>query len=169
MNATRNALLRGLSEICLVVETATGAQTKFNRSRLGVPKTHATDAACVGNVVSLKNWQVPTLQIKSTGRGSYCRTRLDRFGFPRGRLTRQKRIHGFATGDMVKASVPSGKKTGVYTGRVAVRKTGSFNIQTHNGVVQGVSHKCCQLLQRADGYSYTFIPFTDSQTTGGRE
>lgn len=169
MNATRNALLRGLAQTGLVVEAATGAQTKFNRSRLGVPKTHATDAACVGNIEILEGWKVLTLQLKSTGRGSYCRTRLDRFGFPRGRLTRQKRIHGFATGDMVKAKVPTGKKMGVYTGRVAVRKTGSFNIQTHSGVVQGISHKYCQLLQRADGYSYNLTPFTDSKTKGGRE
>ena len=70
---------------------------------------------------------------------------------------------------MVKASVPSGKKTGEYTGRVAVRKTGSFNIQTKEGLVQGVSHKYCKLIQRADGYSYTINSLTDSKTKGERE
>jgi hypothetical protein len=42
---------------------------------------------------------------------------------------------------MVKAIVPVGKKAGIHTGRVAARATGSFNIQTAAGVVQGISHK----------------------------
>lgn len=40
-------------------------------------------------------------------------------------------------------------------GRVAVRATGSFNIQTAEGVVQGISHRHCTLIQRADGYGYS--------------
>jgi hypothetical protein len=39
-------------------------------------------------------------------------------------------------------------------GRVAIRKTGSFNIQTGNAVVQGINHKRCRILQRGDGYGY---------------
>jgi hypothetical protein len=93
-----------------------------------------------------------------TGRGSYQRTRLDRFGFPRGYLTRRKRIHGFQTGDRVRAEVPSGKHAGSHVGRVAVRKTGSFNIQTAQGVVQGISHRHCRVVQRADGYGYCIHP-----------
>jgi len=50
--------------------------------------------------------------------------------------------------------VPTGKKAGIHTGRVAVRKTGSFNIQTEQGAVQGISHKHCLLVQRGDGYGY---------------
>ena len=49
-----------------------------------------------------------------------------------------------------------GKKAGVHTGRVAIRKTGSFNIQTSAGVVQGIGYRHCRLLQRADGYGYFF-------------
>ena len=113
------------------------------------------DAACVGTVEALIGWAVPALAIKSTGRGSYQRTRLDAYGFPRGDLTRQKRIRGFQTGDMVRAVVPGGKKAGTYTGRVAVRATGSFNIQTPTGVVQGINVKRCTAISRADGYSYT--------------
>ena len=67
---------------------------------------------------------------------------------------RQKRAHGFATGDLVHAVVPKGKKIGTYTGRVAVRATGSFNIQTGTTIVQGISHKHCRLLMHADGYTY---------------
>lgn len=61
-----------------------------------------------------------------------------------------------ATGDMVLASVPTGKKQGVYVGRVTVRSSGSFNVQTKSGVVQGVSHKHCRILQRSDGYNFTY-------------
>ena len=38
---------------------------------------------------------------------------------------------------------------------MAVRVTGSFNIQTGDGVVQGISHRHCRVLQRGDGYGYS--------------
>ncbi len=56
--------------------------------------------------------------------------------------------------DLVKAVVTSGKKQGTYIGRVAVRSSGSFNISTKEGVVQGINHRFCILLQRMDGYQY---------------
>lgn len=52
--------------------------------------------------------------------------------------------------------VTSGKKVGNYVGRVAVRASGSFNIRTSGELVQGISHKYCHLVQRADGYGYFF-------------
>jgi len=137
--------------------TGSGAQTKFNRKQMGIPKTHALDAVCVGNIGKIKNWQQPTLQIKCTGRGSYQRTRLNQYGFPRGYLMRTKRIYGFMTGDMVKAMVLKGKKIGTYTGRVAIRESGYFNIQTQNGLVQGISHRYCKVIQRGDGYGYQLV------------
>ena len=93
-------------------------------------KRHALDAACVGQVSEVHAWQRPTLNIKCMGRGSYQRTRLDKYGFPRGYLTRQKTVQGFQTGDQVLAEVPSGKRAGSHVGRVAIRASGSFNIQT---------------------------------------
>lgn len=155
VNATRWKLLNALKGLGLPVRTGSGGLTKFNRSRLVIPKTHALDAVCVGEVDFVEQWQKPTLVIKATGRGSYQRTRLNRFGFPRGYLTRQKNIHGFQTGDMVKAIVTQGKKVGAYIGRVAVRASGSFNIQTAEGLVQGISHRYCTLIQRSDGYGYS--------------
>lgn len=163
VNATRNALFDALLQTRLPVATGTGAQTKFNRQRLGIPKTHALDAACVGEVESVASWQRPTLAIKATGRGEYQRTRLTAHGFPRGYLTRQKRHFGFQTGDQVRAQVTAGKKAGAHQGRVAVRQTGSFNIQTPHGVVQGVHHRHCTLIQRADGYAYSQLPFDSAQ------
>ncbi len=156
VNSTRGALLGALRALGLPVESSSGGRTKFNRTSLGVPKTHALDAACVGQVDSLQGWRRGVLTVKATGRGSYQRTRLTAHGFPRGYLLRVKRVHGFATGDLVKAEVPSGRKAGSYTGRVAIRASGWFNIQTPQGVAQGINHKCCRLLQRSDGYGYEF-------------
>lgn len=168
VNATRYALVRALQRTGLALELATGGQTKFNRRRLGIDKTHALDAACVGSVETLTGYHRPTLAIRCTGRGSYQRTRLNKYGFPRGYLMRQKQVQGFQTGDRVKAVVPTGKKAGVHVGRVAVRQSGSFNIQTLAGAVQGVSHKYCRLLQRADGYGYQQIAQHKSEEAGAR-
>lgn len=154
VNATRWALAQALKATGLPVELASGGRTKFNRTRLGVPKTHARDAACVGTLASITQWQRPTLMVKATGRGSYQRTRLNKYGFPRGYLMRTKRVKGFGTGDLVQATVPTGKKVGCYIGRVAVRASGSFNIQSGSEVVQGISHRHCRLIQRNDGYGY---------------
>jgi len=154
VNATRWALFRSLTQTGLPVEQASGGRTKWNRTRFGLPKTHSLDAACVGNVDRVEDGNRPILSIKATGRGSYRRTRLDAFGFPRGFLTRKKAHCGFVTGDLVKAVVTTGKKIGSYLGRVAVRSSGSFNIQRTGTVVQGISHKACRRLQQADGYGY---------------
>ena len=152
VNATRNALFVALLETGLPVATGTGAQTKYNRRSLNIPKTHALDAVCVGEVDTVTGWQRPTLSIKATGRGEYQRTRLSKHGFPRGYLTREKRHFGFQTGDQIIATVPSGKKAGVHKGRVAVRKSGSFNVQMLSTVIQGIHHRHCRIIQRADGY-----------------
>ena len=46
-------------------------------------------------------------------------------------------------------------RDGEFAGRVAVRASGSFNVQTQLGVVQGIAHRFCALVQRADGYAYS--------------
>jgi 5-methylcytosine-specific restriction endonuclease McrA len=168
VNATRWALYQALKDTGLPVEVATGGRTKYNRSRLDAPKTHALDAACVGDIEQLFGWEIPTLAIKANGRGSYKRTRLTKHGFPRGYLMRQKHVQGFQTGDMVKAIVPKGAKAGIWLGRVAVRKTGSFNVQTLNGAIQGISYKHCTITQKADGYGY-HIQTTNQKEEGDRE
>jgi 5-methylcytosine-specific restriction endonuclease McrA len=168
VNATRWALYQALKGTGLPVEVATGGRTKFNRNRLSIPKTHALDAACVGDVDQVCGWERPTLNIKANGRGSYQRTRLTKYGFPRGYLMRQKHVQGFQTGDMVKAVVPKGAKAGTWLGRVAVRKTGSFNVQTLSGAIQGISYKHCTVTQRADGYGY-HIQTNDKKEEGARE
>jgi 5-methylcytosine-specific restriction endonuclease McrA len=157
VNATRWALYRSLASFDLPVEVASGGRTKWNRHQLNVPKSHALDAACVGNVEQILSWSQPTLSIRSMGRGSYQRTRLNSFGFPRGYLMRTKAVYGFQTGDLVRADVPAGKHQGKHSGRVAVRASGLFNLQSKGIVRQGISYKHYRLLQRNDGYKYERI------------
>jgi 5-methylcytosine-specific restriction endonuclease McrA len=158
VNATRWALYRRLYETGLPIECGTGGRTKFNRVSLGLPKAHWVDAACVGE--SGANIQIPPalspLIIRATGHGSRQMCRVDRYGFPRTGAKGTRRVHGFRTGDMVRAVVPGGKRAGTHTGRVSVRTSGSFNISTPNGTLQGIGWRYCQLLHCADGYAYSF-------------
>ncbi|MFC7603045.1 RNA-guided endonuclease IscB [Streptosporangium amethystogenes subsp. fukuiense] len=160
VNATRWALWRALEATGLPVACASGGRTKWNRSRTGASKSHTLDALHVGELESVTAWPSTVLVVAATGRGTYARTRADRYGFPRLALPRTKSVHGFQTGDLIRAVVPAGKKAGTYTGRVAVRSTGSFNIRTRHGLVQGIGHRHVRLLQRADGYGYTTHPET---------
>jgi hypothetical protein len=77
---------------------------------------------------------------------------------------RTKSVHGFATGDMIRALVPSGKKQSDYAARVAVRASGYFNLQLATSVVQGVSHKYCRLLQRGNGDGSSLIAPTRKES-----
>ena len=156
LNATRWKVYELLSNTGLEVECGTGAGTKRNRINLGLPKDHHYDAVCVGQSTpsQIKFKTENVLYIKAIGRGNYSRTTLDRYGFPRAYLPRQKYFFGFQSGDMVKAIVPKGKYTGTWYGSVACRSTGSFNINLIKGRIQGINHKHCQITQRFDGYKY---------------
>ena len=160
VNSTRWALYAQLQATGLPVEAGTGGRTKHNRTRLGWAKTHWQDAACVGASTPdrLRIATPQVLRITATGRGLHSRTKLDRYGFPRLRMPRQKRFFGVQTGDMVAAVVPTGMKRGRYVGRVAVRARGAFNVTTARETVQGLHHRFFRVLQRADGYRYASHP-----------
>lgn len=153
VNATRNALFMALLQTGLPVATGTGAQTKYNRSKLKIPKTHALDATCVGEVerVTLKSYY--HLAIKAMGRGRYNRTTLDKYGFARSYLPKSKKVFGFATGDIIKtiAKTPIGLLTVI--GRVVVKTTGYFIIPYKKSLVSS-KWSNCRILQHNDGYSY---------------
>jgi 5-methylcytosine-specific restriction endonuclease McrA len=155
VNATRWDLFRRLRATGLPVETGSGGRTKWNRTRLDIPKSHALDAACVGNVETVSGWQIPVLKIEAKGQGQYQRTNVTAHGFPNGKFMPRKMVRGFRTGDIVKAVVTTGRKIGTYLGRVAVRATGSFKVRTTDGPVDGLSWKVFRVLQRADGYAYS--------------
>ena len=154
VNATRWKLVRTLNTLGLPLELASGGRTKFNRTRLGLPKAHWIDAACVGEVDTLSVLVSKPLLIKCVGHGTRQVCRTDRYGFPNRHKTRKNVHFGFQTGDIVKAVVTKGKKIGTYVGKVACRATGSFNISTSAGLVQGINHCHCQMLHRKDGYAY---------------
>ena len=156
VNSTRWALFNALNETGLPVVSSDGGRTKFNRTRLGLEKRHYLDAACVGEVSSLVVLTDRPLLIKCHGHGTRQACRTDRFGFPNRYVPRFKFVNGFQTGDIVKAIITKGKKIGTYIGRVAVRSSGSFNISTKNGLVQGISHNYCRVVHAKDGYNYSF-------------
>lgn len=130
--------------------------TKYNREESGLPKRHYYDALSVGNVQDYKFLTDKVLTISAKGRGSRQMCRTDRFGFPRTSPKGSKSVKGFQTGDTVKAVVPSGLKRGEYLGRVIIRSSGYFNIESNGKVIQGIGHKYCRIIQRNDGYSYDY-------------
>lgn len=154
VNATRYAVGQAIQSLIPNTAFWSGGRTKKNRTSQGFDKDHWTDAACVGvqgeSVVLDVN---RVLIAKAQGHGSRQMCRMDRFGFPRTSPKQHRSVKGFKTGDMVCAMVPTGKKQGVYTGRVAVRSSGSFNI-TDRAVVQGISHRYCRKIHSSDGYHY---------------
>ena len=156
VNATRWLLYERLKAQDLPLETGSGGLTKYNRTTRNLPKEHWIDAACVGRSTpaALNVNQVLPLRIIATGHGCRQRCLMDTFGFPRTNPKQSKQVKGYQTGDIVRAVVPSGKKVGTYVGKVAVRTSGSFNITTAHGVVQGISHRFCTPLHRSDGYRY---------------
>ncbi|MHA3723845.1 RNA-guided endonuclease IscB [Leucobacter sp. HY1910] len=158
VNATRRAIVHMTASTGLPVYVSTGGRTKYNRHVSNVPKSHALDALCVGDVDVVTRWPALTHVAHCTGRGSYSRTASDKYGFPRLRLTRQKTHFGLITGDLVRAVVPSGKKQGTHVGRVAVRATGSCNITTNDGAIQGIGWRRITLIQRGDGYRHSSAP-----------
>jgi len=156
VNSTRWRLYEALQQSGMPVEAGSGGRTKFNRRRLGLPKDHWIDAACVG--ASTPDWlsigTIKPLVITATGHGSRQMCRIDKYGFPRTSAKGAKQVFGFQTGDMVRAVVTSGSKVGTYVGKVAVRTTGSFNITTTTGTVQGIGYRYCCIIHHADGYAY---------------
>ncbi len=156
VNATRWALFNRLKVLGFPVETGSGGLTKFNRVSRGLPKEHWLDAACVGkstpDVLIVQG--IKPLHITAKGHGCRQMCRMDATGFARTGPKQAKVVKGFQTGDMVKAIVTSGTKQGTYTGRVAVRSRGTFDITTKHRKVTDIHYRFCKEVQRNDGYTY---------------
>jgi 5-methylcytosine-specific restriction endonuclease McrA len=164
VNATRWELFRRLEATGLPLEAGTGGRTKYNRSRLGLSKTHWLDAACVGASTpeGLVVAVVRPLRIKACGHGRRNRCWTDRHGFPIRHAPRQKSDRGFRTGDWVEAVIPSGKYRGRHRGRVAIRFGQNFQV----GSVS-VHPRYLRRLHQADGYSYSLGERFACHGTGG--
>ena len=123
INSIRWAIGDRLKAFGLPVTFWSGGRTKMNRVKQGYAKDHWIDAACVGKQgpdIRILDTLKP-LQIKAIGRGSRQMCLMDRYGFPPAQPKQSKRVHGFQSGDMVKAIVLTGKKTGTHIGHVAIR------------------------------------------------
>jgi RRXRR protein/HNH endonuclease len=157
VNSTRWALYHALQAIGLPVEVGTGGRTKWNRTVRGLPKAHWLDAVCVGasTPTVLDVTGVRPLSIIATGRHSRQMCRTNAAGFPDKAPKATSVVAGLRTGDMVRAVVPATSlKAGVHVGRIAIRATGSCNIKTAVGTLQGIHVRFCTPVHRGDGYSY---------------
>lgn len=163
-NSIRLLILNKLRDIAketgVTLTVGYGSTTKQNRLSLNLPKDHWIDAAvCTTDGTSvLVELALKPLVIKAVGRGSRQFCRMDKYGFPRtSPKPRSKNFFGFKTGDMVKVIIPNNAKTkvptGTYTGRVAVRSSGRFDIKTKDKKI-AIGHKYCQVTHLMDGYSY---------------
>ena len=157
VQSARNYMVKEITKLVSDTTLHDSWLTKYNRDELGLPKEHYYDALSVGEVPAKFNFLTDkVLQISAKGRGSRQMCRMDKYGFPRTSAKASKFVEGFQTGDIVKAVVTEGSKQGEYLGKVAVRSSGYFNIQTKTQVVQGIGFEYCHIIQRGDGYSYNY-------------
>ena len=156
VQSARNYMVKEITKLVSDTTTYDAWITKYNRDQLGLPKQHYYDALSVGNTANYKFLTDKVLQISAKGRGSRQMCRMDSYGFPRTSAKASKSVKGLQTGDIVKAIVPTGLKQGEYLGKVAVRSSGYFDIQTKTKTIQGVGYRYCHIVQRSDGYSYDY-------------
>ena len=153
----RNYMVKEITKLVSDTTTHPSWLTKYNRDELGLSKQHYYDALSVGEVPTKFNFFTDKILIISAkGRGSRQMCRMDSHGFPRTSAKASKIVEGFQTGDMVKAIVPNGSKQGEYLGKVAVRSSRYFDIQTKTKTIQGIWHKHFHIVQRSDGYLYSY-------------
>ncbi|NEO20820.1 MULTISPECIES: RNA-guided endonuclease IscB [unclassified Moorena] len=149
VNATRNKIVKVLKEIKPVV-TGTGAQTKYNRNRLGLPKQHWIDAACVGDIKTLVLKTSQPLLVTCKGQGGRQKAALNKYGYPI-RYNPLKPIKGWSSGDIAKNLL-----TGEF-GRVNPRSKGnSFNYTVPGKKAINLHLKNLLRVHRKDGYTYGF-------------
>lgn len=156
VNSTRWAIYERLRALGLPLETGSGGRTKWNRQMQGLPKAHWIDAACCGTSTprSLILNRVRPWLIGAKGRQKRQMVNVDEHGFPVGKAKGPSRVWGFQTGDMVRAVVTKGKKSGTYVGRVAIKTDGYFKMTGAFGMVEGIHARYCTAIQRNDGYVY---------------
>ena len=158
VNVTRSFLLRELDKTGLPIICYSGGRTAYNRSRFGVPKNHALDASCVGDIKGIEGWQDRRILVAgAAGHGTRLRQHIDKYGFPHGKPFMRKKVnYGFQTGDYVKAKIPSGKYKGTYKGKIMIREKKSFGLSCKGMKQFDVNPDYCTLIQRKDGYTYSW-------------
>ena len=153
----RNYMVKEVTKLVADTITYDSWFTKYNRNELGLPKEHYYDALSVGEIPTKFDFLTDKiLLISAKGRGSRQMCRMDKYGFPRTKPKGSKIVKGFQTGDIVKAVVPKGLKQGEYLGRVIIKSSGRFKIAYNNCIVEDIGYKYCHLIQKGDGYSYSY-------------
>ena len=143
------------------LRTAKTKKKKLGSAEFPPAKDHHYDALSVGNV-PVKGYRNRTngyvLHAKVTGRGTRLRGNINNCGIIITKFKdRSKTYDGFMTGDIVVADVPKKyKHHGRIVGRIAIRKSGYFDITTINGEKYNVKSCFCRTLQKQDGYAYAY-------------
>ncbi|MDJ0679835.1 MAG: RNA-guided endonuclease IscB [Xenococcaceae cyanobacterium MO_167.B52] len=147
VNATRWKLFNTLKETGKPISTGTGGQTKFNRCRFGLEKTHFYDAACVGQVNNLEVLSNQPLIITCKGHGGRQKAALNKYGYPI-RYNPLKPIKGWQSGDL--AVDGDGN-----LGRVNPRsKSNSFNFTVFGQKAKSIHVDKLKRVHQRDGYTY---------------
>ena len=180
MNYLMHLLRRELKEQGVPVEESDAISTAYTRKVLGVKKTHANDAACLGEPGKLINVPEEVTVVRSVGHGrrqmlaapnqhgtpqykigpkgrnspyrAYCRLAREVQGFTTmpGHKLRQRRVRGITTGDLIHYTHPV---VGAVTGYATVTKSKG---KTRAGVSGRKDMKidAVTLLERNNGYRY---------------
>jgi 5-methylcytosine-specific restriction endonuclease McrA len=153
VNATRFALYARLKALGWPRECGSGGLTTFTRVSRELPKTHWLDASCVGKSTPehLQVADVVPFLITAQGHGCRRKCNVTDCGFPISKPKGAKRVKGLQTGDMARVVVTTGTRQGVSVGRVLIRASGSFDLTTKQGKVQGLHHRFFTPLHRNDG------------------
>ncbi len=147
VNATRWKLFNCLKETGLPVTTGTGGQTKFNRQRFKLEKTHFYDAACVGQVDTNEVLSNQPLIITCKGHGGRQKAALNKYGYPV-RYNPLKPIKGWQSGDLAVDDLGN-------LGRVNPRsKSNSFNFTVFGQKAKSIHVKRLRRVHQKDGYTY---------------
>ena len=147
VNVTRWKLFNALKETGLPVSTGTGGQTKFNRSKFGLEKTHFYDSACVGEMEKLEVFASQPLLIICKGHGGRQKAALNKYGYPI-RYNPLKPLKGWQSGDL--AVDIDGN-----LGRVNPRsQSNSFNFTVFGQKAKSVHVDKLRRVHQKDGYSY---------------
>ena len=158
-------LVKRLQSRGLIITTTTGADTAHTRKQLGIPKTHADDAACCGTEQAVTQLREPA-KLKAIGHGrrkqikglpetAYLRWRLkpraERRQIPcPGHAQHSNDVYGIQTGDLAKVL---GRK-GWVQGRAQV-EAGQNRVRVKNRTCTASSSRSSHLRRLAPGNGYT--------------
>ena len=178
MNQLMPLLLGELAEQGVTATESDAVSTAYTRRVLGVEKTHANDAACLGDPEKLTNVPREVTVVRSTGHGkrqmlvppsrhgtprykegpqgrnspyrAYCRMAREVQGFTTmpGHKLRQRRMKGITSGDLVQYAHPV---QGAVRGYATLT---NCNTRASADGMRSVKLQAVTLLARGNGYRY---------------